>query len=184
MRDGDLPVTKEKGRWATLREKAWFRWVFDIALILVVVFAVSLWQSRHLLERSEVLPPMELVSLNGETLRLDELESRRTVVYLWATWCGACGLQKGAINSLHQRSGENLDVISIVFDSGDRETVAAFVEREGIEFPVYMGTPQLSHALVVRSFPTTYIVDDESRIRSGLVGYKTALGLRARLLMP
>ena len=182
MRDGDLPV--EASRWRRLREKVWFRWTFDLLLILIILFAVSLWQARHLLEGGEALPPMELISLDGETLRLDELDSRRTVVYLWATWCGACGLQKGAINSLHRRSGDNLQVISVVFDSGDRETVRAFVEREGIEFPVYMGTPQLSHALVVRSFPTTYIVDEDSRIRSGLVGYKTELGLRARLLLP
>ncbi len=186
VRSGDLPVApeepEEKGWWKRQREKRWFRWGVDIAVVLTVVFLASMWQSRHLLERSAELPPMILTDLTGETIDLADLEARRTVIYAWATWCGVCDLQKGAISSLHGGAGDDLEVISVVFDSGDRETVQRFADENGLDFPVYMGTPQLARALEVNSFPTIYIVDQESRIRHGLVGYKTGLGLRLRLL--
>ena len=144
---------------------------------------ISAYQTRNLIDRSEVLPPAELVSLDGSTLNLEELDARRTVIYFWATWCGACGLQSGAISSLHHRAGDDLNVISIVLHYQSEDEVRAHVEREGIDYPVYLGTPGVASRYNISVFPTVYIVDDKLRVRHGLVGYTTGLGLRARLLL-
>ena len=168
--------------WQRLRARRSTRWAIDIALVLVILFAISAFQSRHLLSGDDPLPPMQVEGLDGSTLNLADLDKRRTVIYFWATWCGACGLQSGAISSLHDSAGDDLDVISIVLHYESRDAVERHVQQEGIDYPVYLGTDALAHEYKVNAFPTTYIVDDQLRVRHGLVGYKTSLGLRARLL--
>lgn len=167
--------------WHRLRARRWVRWAMDIAIVVVIIGLISAFQTRHLLGDDDPLPPAELEALDGSTISLDELDTRRTVIYFWATWCGACDLQSGAISSLHERAGDDLTVISVVLQYGDRSEVADHVKNEDIDYPVYLGTPGLAQRFRVESYPTIYIIDDELRIRHGLVGYTTGIGLRARV---
>ena len=167
--------------WRRLRARRSTRWAMDIAIVIVVIAAISVYQTRHLLDGDDPLPPLELQALDGSTLALDDLDTRRTVLYFWATWCGACDLQSGAISALHKRAGDDLTVISVVLQYDDTDTVRRHVEEEGIDYPVYLGTQSVGQAFQVQSFPTVYIIDDNRQIRHGLVGYTTRFGLQARL---
>lgn len=182
MTDSESPSQeKSTSTWRRLRDRRATRWAMDIALIIGVIMLVSAFQSRHLLSGDDPLPPAELEALDGSTLSLDELDTRRTVIYFWATWCGACDLQSGAINSLYHRAGDDLEVISIVLSYEDREEVKRHVAAESIDYPVYLGTPGLAERFNVNSYPTIYIIDDALRVRHGLVGYTTRFGLQARM---
>lgn len=169
--------------WHRLRSRRSTRWAMDIAIVVAVVLAVSAYQSRHLLDDDDPVPPFELESLDGQTFETDQLEADRTIIYFWATWCSACDLQAGAISALHDRAVDDpdLEVVSVVLDYGDRREVQAHVDNEDIDFPVYLGTRAVAEGFEVESYPTTYIVDDDGQIRHGLVGYTTRPGLIARL---
>lgn len=173
------------GLYRRLRDKFWFRWAMDLGIIALIFFAFSAYQTRNLIDRSAPLPPATLISLDGEELSFDDLNQRRTVIYFWATWCGACSLQSGAISSLHSRAEkrEDLEVISVVLHYQSEEQVRAFVKENQIDYPVYLGTPGVAASFNIDIFPTVYIVDSERRVRHGLAGYTTGLGLRARLLL-
>ncbi len=175
------PGGKISTTWRRLRARRTTRWAMDIALVVIAIALISAFQSRHLLSSDDPLPPAELEALDGSTLSLDELDARRTVIYFWAPWCGACDLQSGAIEALHERAGEDLQVISVVLGYGDRSEVQRHIESEEIGYPVYLGTQSLKHRFQVNSYPTIYIIDDELRIRHGLVGYTTRFGIQARL---
>lgn len=171
-------------RFQSLRQKRWVRWTIDLTIVVVVVLAISAWQARNLIDRSEPLPPATLVSLDGSTIDLEALNARRTVIYFWATWCGVCSMQSGAIASLSRRAADkDLDVISIVMHYQNEEQVRQYVDEHEIDYPVYLGTPSVAARYNISVFPTVYIVDDELRVRHGLVGYTTGFGLRARLLL-
>lgn len=185
MSDSESGKEKQKtpNLWRRMRARRWSRWAIDIGIIVAIVFAISAFQSRHLLGGDDALPSAQLTSLDGSTLSLDELDSRRTLIYFWATWCGACGIQSGAVSALHERADEDLTVISVVMHYDSREAVEKYVRDEGIDYPVYLGTDALAHRFQIEAFPTIYIVDDEGRIRHGLVGYTTRLGLMLRLAL-
>ena len=170
--------------WQRLRARRSTRWAIDIAIVLVLIALISAFQGRHLLSSGDPLPPMELESLDGEVLSLSDLDAHRTIIYFWATWCGACDLQSGAISKLHQADHDDLDVVSIVLHYSSREAVERHVAENQIDYPVYLGTPAHAAEFNIESFPTVYIVDDEATIRHGLVGYTTRWGLwvRARFL--
>ena len=153
----------------------------DITFVIIVIGLISAFQSRHLLDGDDPLPPAELEALDGSTLSLDELDARRTVIYFWAPWCGACDLQSGAIEALYERADDDLEVISVVLGYSDRSEVQRHIDSEEISYPVYLGTQSLKHRFQVKSYPTVYIIDDTLRVRHGLVGYTTRFGIQARL---
>ncbi len=167
--------------WRRLRARRSTRWAIDIAIVVIVIALISVFQSRHLLDGDDPLPPFELEALDGSTLALDELDTRRTVLYFWATWCGACDLQSGAISALHERAGDDLTVISVVLQYESPQAVQDHIDQEGIDYPVYLGTNSVAEAFQIQSFPTVYIIDDDLQIRHGLVGYTTRFGMQARL---
>lgn len=167
--------------WARIRSHRAGRWGIDIAIVLVIFSLITAYQTRDLLDGDDPLPPMELVSLDGTTLNLEEIDTRRTIIYFWATWCGACSMQSGAISNLYNREDDDLTIISVVLHYESEEQVRSFVEREEIDYPVYLGTDSQAHRFNVSAFPTVYIIDGDRRIRHGLVGYTTGIGLRARL---
>ncbi len=166
--------------WSRLRARRSTRWAIDIAIVIAVVLAISAFQSRDLLDSDDPLPPVQLEALDGTTLDIDELEARRTVVYFWATWCGVCDVQAGAISSLHENSGDDLDVISVALQYQNPQQIEDYVDDNDIDFPVYLGTDAVANAFEVDTFPTIYIIDDNLQIRHGLVGYTTRFGIWAR----
>ncbi len=169
--------------WRRLRSRRSTRWTMDIAFVLLALFVITSFQSRHLLSGNEPLPPAQLEALDGSTLEVHDLDARRTIVYFWTTWCGVCDVQSGAISSMYERAqnDDDLEVISVVLHYQSVEQIERFVEEEEIDFPVYLGTDSIAQRYNITSFPTIYIIDDEHRVRHGLVGYKTSWGLRARL---
>ena len=173
-------MSESPSLWRRLRDRRSTRWTMDIILVLAIVFTISAFQSRHLLGGDDPLPPATLTDLDGSTLELDDLDARRTIIYFWATWCGACDLQSNAISALHNRDDDDLQVISVVLHYQDRDEVERHIAEEGIDYPVYLGTDSLAHRFQINSFPTVYIIDDELRVRHGLVGYTTRLGLLVR----
>lgn len=172
---------EKQNLWHRLRARRSTRWAMDIAIVVVIVLAISAFQSRHLIDGGEPLPPAQLEGLDGEVLDLEELDARRTVIYFWAPWCGVCDLQNGAVSGLYDGAGDDLDVIGVALGYDERAQVQQYVDDHDIEFPTYLGTPADSQRFEIESFPTVYIVDDEQRVRHGLVGYTTRLGMWARL---
>ena len=181
--ESDNDAESSPSLFKRLRSRRSTRWAMDIAIVVAIILAISAFQSRHLLSGDDPLPPVELHGLDGSTLSVDDLDADRTIVYFWATWCGACDLQDGAIEALHDEDNDNLDVISVALDYDSPEAVEQHVDDEELDFPVYLGTPAVAESFEVNSYPTTYIIDDSGQIRHGLVGYTTRFGLWARTLI-
>ena len=169
--------------WKRLRARRSTRWTMDIALVVVVIALITSFQSRHLLSGEDPLPPAQLEALDGSTLEVHDLDADRTIVYFWTTWCGVCDVQSGAVSSMYERAqdDDDLEVISVALHYESADQIAHFVEEEEIDYPVYLGTDSVAQRYNVTSFPTIYIIDDEHRVRHGLVGYTTRWGLQFRL---
>jgi len=72
-------------RSASLRTKL-LKIAGQVAIVVAVLFAVTAWQTRHLLSRSTPAPSFELDSLDGERVNLAEHEGRDVVLYFFAPW--------------------------------------------------------------------------------------------------
>lgn len=165
-------------RWRRAR-----RWLVDLALLAIVFLGISAWQERDLLPAdAQPAPSITLVDLNGETVSLSAYAGRPVQLHFWATWCGVCRRQHGALNAVHSQIDDDGPVlISIVVDSGDRAAVAAYAAERGVEYPVWMDTGAAARAFNVSAFPTNFYLDAEHRVVDRDVGLSTRWGMRWRL---
>jgi peroxiredoxin len=160
-----------------MRERRWFRWTFDIALFVVVLSLISLWQGRHLLGGSTEAPAFELTDMSGQTHRLSDYNGSPTLIVFWAPWCPICGAESDNLKRVAKWRSEKVDVISVVLGYESRESINDFMEKHDVNYPVLLGGQDIQKAYNISSFPTLYVIDEDGRIAHSKVGYTTTLGM-------
>lgn len=82
-----------------------------------------------------ILEDLELVKLDGTTVKLSEVTKKHTIVNFWATWCGYCKKEMPDLVELAKRD----DVAVIFISQGEpADTVRQYMKTMGYEFDVYI----------------------------------------------
>jgi thiol-disulfide isomerase/thioredoxin len=112
-------------------------------------------------------------TLDGRTLRLDELRGRPVVLDFWATWCAPCRASMPLLSAMQGRYGtRGLVVVGLSVDDGPTQAVRRFAERLRLRFPVAMASEgMLDDYGPIRSIPTTIFIDRRGRIVRRVTGY-------------
>ncbi len=172
--------SKQKA-WRRWRDKRWFRWLTDILFFVLIFGAVMAYQTWDHVDRGASAPIFDLTTLDGESMSSDDLLGKPSVLFFWAPWCGVCRADAHNIEDLRDAVGDEVHIISVALSYEDVQSVENFVEEHGVTGPVLMGNRGTSREFRIDSFPTIYILDEEGRVASSIVGYTTELGLRLRL---
>ena len=69
-------------------------------------------------------------------------------------------------------------MIAAVALSSTVESVRETVKGEGLEYPVYLGGPEVGRALMVQQFPTTYGIGPDGHIVDRDTGWSPGWRLR------
>lgn len=157
------------------------RWVLELVVITGVYFAVTSYQERHLVRLNEPAPRFILEALDGRRISLDDLRGKRVLIHFWATWCGVCRREFGAMNAVNGSLGGDEALVSIVADSDDRDRIERFVKEHDIRYPVLLGTEAVLRAFRVDTFPTNYYVDRSGAIAAHTIGMATRFSIASRL---
>lgn len=181
---GSLAPTDMPSRLCALyRERRAVRWTVELLVVLAVVLGISAFQARKHL-RDVPLPALALRDLDGASVALDALRGKKTLVYLWAPWCGVCGVESSNVAHVQSLVGDRARVVSIVVGYDGIEEVQRYVREHDVHYPVPLGDAAVERTFRVTAFPTMYFVDAEGRITRSVSGYTTTAGLLARLFAP
>jgi thiol-disulfide isomerase/thioredoxin len=148
-------------------------WVGAFALVLA---GVRGWQQSGL--AAGVAPELAGTRVDGSQYVLPRSTGQATLVYFWASWCGICRVERGAVSEL---VGDR-EVVTVALGSGTGADVLGYLQKQGLHWPV-LNDPEgeLARRWGVRATPTFFIVDGNGNIRFREVGYTSAFGLRLRL---
>jgi thiol-disulfide isomerase/thioredoxin len=173
-------LSKWKARYEKAREKRWFRWSVDLAVVALIIVGVGVWQTRNLLGRGTAID-LELPTLNGAPVSLAALRGKPVLLSFWAPWCGVCKQLSPNIARVRSWMGARAHVLSVASSYQHLGEVQAFVNEQHLEEPVLLGTDVELRRFQVNAFPTLYFLDAEGRVKGHAVGYTTSLGLLLRL---
>ena len=150
---------------------------FFFALALVCATTVAFTQlgraEQSLISASEAkpVPTFTLTSLKGETLSVSDLKGKVVVVDFWATWCGPCVAEIPGYVQLQEKYGDKLVIVGVSVDEGGVERVQKFAKDKKINYPIAMATDEVISGFgEINAIPTTFIVDQEGRVRFRKVG--------------
>lgn len=159
-----------------LRDWKYWRWIRELALVLVVFFGIRAYQQRNL--PSGPAPALTGTTLDGAAVSLADYRGKPVLLHFWATWCGVCRAEQHNLDAL----ARDLPVLSIASQSGTPSEVARYVREHAMKPRVVVDESNaLTKSFRVNVFPTTFVLDGEGDIRHVEVGYTTELGLRARM---
>ena len=99
------------------RRRPWLRGLRDIALLLLVFFAIQWWQSRDL--AAGPAPPLVGHLVDGSPYQLNSVDGP-VLVHFWATWCPVCRLEQDNVAAI-AKDGQ---VITVATTSGTSANVS------------------------------------------------------------
>ena len=113
-------------------------------------------------------PAYGAVTMEGDSVSLEELRGKVVLLNFWATWCAPCRHETPFLDSLHVlRSGEGLEVVGVSMDAGDaRADVAAFVNEFDVGYTILVD-PQMRglDRYRVLGLPASFLVDRDGILR-------------------
>jgi len=158
-------------------KRSWMRLLFEVALILTIVLGIRMWFQRDL--PSGPAPDFQAVLIDGKLVNIKDYRGEPLLLHFWASWCKFCKLSESSITSIDK----DWQVLSVAFQSGDKEAVIQHMKERRIEswtvVPDQDG--RLAELFGVKAVPASYIIDGKGEIRVKEVGVTTTWGLRTRL---
>jgi peroxiredoxin len=126
-------------------------------------------------------PAVTLALLDGSGLPLQQLKGQVVLVNFWATWCPPCRAELPGLESVYaERHADGFTIVGVLMDHVSPSQVASFLQQHAIHYPIAMATPDVVAAFGgVNSFPTSFLLDAQGRVRYTVQGMFATPALRA-----
>lgn len=153
----------------------------DGGILLLVMFFLSLWQTRNMLDSGVSVSSAnsQFISLDGSDYVMQE-NGKPWLLYFFAPWCSVCHLSIENTNNVPQ---QEVNVLLIAMDYDSVETVISFVNEHDLKAPVVLATSEQKNYFNVSGYPSYYVLDDALTIKSKSMGYATSLGLNIQRML-
>lgn len=112
------------------------------------------------IEIGKKLPDFQLENLEGERVRLRDLEDKIVLINFWATWCPYCVEEMPDLQRLKEEN-DDLKIIAVNVNE-TKEEAQTYIEEGGYDFEVLLD-PEGEVAMQYQAFnlPISYFVDKD-----------------------
>jgi len=142
------------------------------APLVAVLFGARSGACRTPVTQVRAAPSFELPDLAGGKVSLAALKGKVIVLDFWATWCGPCLKEIPEYAEFWRKNqAKGVEVIGVVFDSGEPQEIQDFVRENRIPYRQLLGDDRLQEAFQAnQGFPTTFVIDGQGIIRTTILG--------------
>ena len=156
-----------------------------VLAVFVIIFGVAGACALHA-QTSEVpvFPNLSFLSVDGtQRIDLESLRGRPVLLTFWASWCGPCRMELPELAKLAgELKSEDLALVTVNMDRTPAQGMR-FLERYGIEVPVYLMSRNDLTRLGVESLPTNVLIDRQGHPVQIYEGYSPAVPEEIRQLV-
>lgn len=126
------------------------------------------------IQKGKLAPDFILTNLKGEPVKLSDYRGKKVLINFWATWCPPCQAEMPHMQKFYANY-ESKDVVvlgvNLSFTEKGSDSVQAFVDEQGLSFPIVLDKEaNVADLYQVSAYPTTYFVDAHGVIQERLQG--------------
>ena len=136
------------------------------------------------LNHKTAAPPVTFTTIEGKSIRLDELKGKIVLVNFWATDCPGCIAEMPAlIQTYHDYHAKGLEIVAVAMPYDPPSQVLNYVKKNALPFLVmHDGLSEVSTSFdEVNLTPTTFVIDKEGKIIRKVIGELDFASLHALL---
>ena len=135
---------------------------------LLTEWAKSQSQGTPPLQVGTSAPDFELESLEGETVRLSQLQGHPVLLIFSASWCPACRAEAPLVEEVHE---DHPELVILLVDLEETAAVAQrFADDLGMTHPVLLDrNGQVGRLYHIYAIPASFFIDVEGVLRAMLV---------------
>ena len=131
-------------------------------------------EAATLVKAGDQAPDFTVEMFDGSRVTLADLRGKVVLLNFWATWCPPCREELTHVQTeLIDRFAGRPFVFLPVSRGESRETVAAFREKTGYEFPMGLDSTQSVYNRYAANYiPRNFLLDADGRVVSATVGFE------------
>lgn len=120
-------------------------------------------------QNTTTLESIELKTLSGEDVNMDEFKNKTVFINFWATWCKPCILEMPTIEKAQEQlKGRN--VVFLLASNQSVEQIATF--KDNRMFKLDYVQVQNFDVLNIQALPATYIFNPQGQLVFSEVGFR------------
>lgn len=120
---------------------------------------------------------LPLLSLDGNSMTLEEFKGKTIFLNFWATWCPPCIAEMPNIQALYESvHSDSIEFVMVSLDE-DHQKARDYLNRKEYNFPVYFLNGRKPGTYSSSVVPTTYVISPDGEIvteRRGMANYNTS----------
>ncbi|HSS22671.1 MAG TPA: cytochrome c biogenesis protein/redoxin [Pyrinomonadaceae bacterium] len=127
-------------------------------------------------------PDVELVTLEGQPFRLNDLRGHVVLLNFWATWCGPCRAEIPEFNAMQRElQTKGLQVVGVSTSPTDTADVIRNFQKDlKQEYMILRGAEEVGTKFGNGpGLPVSYVIDRDGRIREKITGSRDRAGWEA-----
>ncbi|HEY7408611.1 MAG TPA: TlpA disulfide reductase family protein [Gemmatimonadaceae bacterium] len=142
-------------------------------LSLLVACAATGDDRAHAPEIGRPAPDYRAVSLQGDSVSLEQSRGRVVLLNVWATWCHPCREEIPVLQALHERhAARGLELVGVSVDArGEEETIREFARDFRMTYPLWLDPDErVQSTFLAIGVPATFLIDRQGVLRWRHVG--------------
>lgn len=128
----------------------------------ITLFAPSAEKEGERKTLNEASYQWQFKTLDGKEVNLASFQNEVIFLNFWATWCPPCVAEMPSIQKLYDDYEDK--VAFLLVTNEEAQTVSRFMQKKGLDMPVYLNQYQLPDDLSTSTIPTTYILSKNGDI--------------------
>ena len=116
-------------------------------------------------------PTLSLRDVSGKKVDLAQYRGKVVLVNFWATWCAPCVAELPAMQKLRDKlSLSGFEVLAVNYKDSQKK-IEDFLVKRPLALPIPRDADGAAGmAWAVRTFPTSFIIDADQKIRYWVIG--------------